>query len=192
MYKPYTIEHYKLLQILNDQFSLSQFDISPLSRNALLLEDRDGGQAAFLYDKGHMRETQIPSYLSPVQAREYIREQNLAGKIPPMYCFDDVTRWWLNTPNPLSYQQALGLSDTLYRHFLRKPLMDDKAALAMVSKGKISDAEYNDLLLWYLNGHRHDCWLGWLGLDFVGELYGLTLHYGTANPETLLFYLMDD
>lgn len=55
MYKPHTIEHYKLLQILNDQFALEQFDISPLSRSSLLVEDRDGGKIAFSYEGGIMR-----------------------------------------------------------------------------------------------------------------------------------------
>lgn len=192
MYKPHTIEHYKLLQILNDQFALEQFDISPLSRSSLLVEDRDGGKIAFSYDNGIMRQAEIPSYISPSQARDYIREQNLKGKLPPMFSFSDVTRWWLNTPNPLSYQQALGLSDGLYRHFLRNPLLDDDAALALVSKGKVSDKEYNDLLLWYFDKHRHDCWLGCLGVDGIGELYGLTRNYGTEYPETVLFYLTDD
>lgn len=192
MYKPHTIEHYKLVQFLKDHFALEQFDLSPLSRKALLLEDMDGKQIAFTYENEGIHLTTVPTYFSPSQAKDYIREQNLAGNLPPMYCFEDVTRWWLNTPNPLSYQQALGLSDTLYRHYLRNCLLDDEAAIALISKGKITDLEYNDLLLWYLNGHRHDCWLGWLGIDSVGELYGLTRNYGTKCPETILFYLAND
>lgn len=40
MYKPYTIDQYKVYQFLEENFALDQFLLSPLSRNALMLEDK--------------------------------------------------------------------------------------------------------------------------------------------------------
>ena len=52
--------------------------------------------------------------------------------------------------------------------------------------------EYNDLQLWYFNGHTMSCWFGPLGVDGTGSLYGLTFDYQTASPTKTQFYLLDD
>ena len=106
--------------------------------------------------------------------------------------FEALTRWWLDNPNPLTYQQALGMSDDLYRHFLSHPLISEDEALRLARKGLVTESEYNDLQLWYFNGHTMSCWFGPLGVDGTGSLYGLTFDYQTASPTKTQFYLLDD
>ena len=47
MYKPHTIEQYKIQQFLDANFAMEHFLVSPLSRTSLLLEDKTGEQIAF-------------------------------------------------------------------------------------------------------------------------------------------------
>lgn len=47
MYKPHTIEQYKIQQFLDANFVMEHFLVSPLSRTSLLLEDKTGEQIAF-------------------------------------------------------------------------------------------------------------------------------------------------
>lgn len=47
MYKPHTIEQYKIQQFLDANFAMEHFLVSPLSRKSLLLEDKTGEQIAF-------------------------------------------------------------------------------------------------------------------------------------------------
>ena len=42
MYKPHTIEQYKIQQFLDANFAMEHFLVSPLSRTSLLLEDKTG------------------------------------------------------------------------------------------------------------------------------------------------------
>ena len=168
MYKPHTIEQYKIQQFLDHTFAMEHFLVSPLSRSALMLEDRCGERIAFSFSDNEVREIPIPS------------------------AFEDVTRWWLNHPNPLTYQQALGLPDELYRRFLSSTLIEDEDAQRLAASGLVSEDAYQDIQLWYLNGNTADCWLGPLGIDGTGNLYALTFNYGTPRAKELKFYLLDD
>ena len=47
MYKPHTIEQYKIQRFLDETFAMEHFIVSPLSRTSLLLEDETGEQLAF-------------------------------------------------------------------------------------------------------------------------------------------------
>ena len=61
---------------------------------------------------------------------------------PRLRTFEDITRWWLDHPNPLTYQQALGLSDELYRHFLSHSMIVEEDAYRLASSGLISEDDY--------------------------------------------------
>lgn len=121
MYKPHTIEQYKIQQFLDHTFAMEHFLLSPLSRSALMLEDRSGERIAFSFSDNEVREIPIPSAASPEKVKSFIRRFRALGSKPHLHTFEDVTRWWLNHPNPLTYQQALGLPDELYRRFLSSP-----------------------------------------------------------------------
>lgn len=171
MYKPHTIEQYKIQQFLDHTFAMEHFLVSPLSRSALMLEDRCGERIAFSFSDNEVREIPIPSAPSPDKVKSFIRSFRALGAKPHLRTFEDVTRWWLNHPNPLTYQQALGLPDELYRRFLSSTLIEDEDAQRLAASGLVSEDAYQDIQLWYLNGNTADCWLGPLGIDGTGNLY---------------------
>lgn len=192
MYKPQTIEQFKIHQFLQENFAMEHFLLSPLSRSSLLLEDKNGIQIAFTFQDDCIHEITVPPPADPELIRDFCRRFRKLASRPILNDFDKLTRWWLDNPNPLTYQQALGLSDELYRHFLSRPLIDDEAARRLALKGLVTEDEYKDLELWYFNGNASSCWLGPLGLDGTGSIYGLTFHYGTPNAKRLQFYLLDE
>ena len=95
-------------------------------------------------------------------------------------------------PNPLTYQMALNLPDDLYRHFLAHMILEDEEVYRLVEKGLVTENEYLDIRLWYHNGPFRDHWLGPLGVDGTGYLYGLTRLYRKPNTYEMHFYVMDD
>ena len=68
MYKPQTVEQYKIRQILEKRLVIEDLYIIPLSRNALMVEDKYGIRLAFSYQNAVIKETDIPKYLSDEQA----------------------------------------------------------------------------------------------------------------------------
>lgn len=67
-----------------------------------------------------------------------------------------------------------------------------RITVRLARKGLVTESEYNDLQLWYFNGHTMSCWFGPLGVDGTGSLYGLIFDYQTASPTKTQFYLLDD
>jgi len=113
------------------------------------------------------------------------------NRLRPISCIDTNERRVL-LYKPHTYQQALGLPDDLYRHFLTYPPLDDDAVRRLVSKGLVTEKEFCDIRLWYRNGHVMTCWLGPLGLDGTGNIYGLTFRYRKPEERKYEFYLLDD
>lgn len=192
MYKPHTVEQFKVWQFLKEQFHLEHFILSPVSRKALLLEDKTGECIVFAWDgnAAQKQPTQEPASAEVVQA--FIREHHARSDRPHLNTIEEVTRWWLNHDSPLTYQQALGFSDELYHYFLTHAAYTDEQILAIVQKGVVTEEEYLGIKLWYLDGNAGRCWLGPLGLDGTGEIYGLTLHYRMPEQVAYDFYLEND
>lgn len=103
-----------------------------------------------------------------------------------------MTRWWLQNESPLSYQQALGFSDELYRYFLTHKKYSDEEVVAIAQKGLVSEEEYMGIKLWYFDGNVCGNWLGPLGIDGTGDIYGLTLRYRTPEQKEYVFYLENE
>lgn len=194
MYKPQTIEQFKIVQYLKQEhgFVMDQFILSPLSRSAVLLEDRTGDQIAFSFENGKVTELPIPEPPDQEEVLAFIRRFRQDPHRPALRNFEEITAWWLSTPNPLSYQQALSLPDDLYRHFLTHAIYDEETVRRLVARGKVTEEELLGILLWYRNGNVSWCWLGPLGLDGTGEIYGLVFHYRQPNAVEWKFYVMDD
>ena len=87
-----------------------------------------------------------------------------------------------NSRLTLTIPQVLAVADTCLLY----------TSLRLARKGLVTESEYNDLQLWYFNGHTMSCWFGPLGVDGTGSLYGLTFDYQTASPTKTQFYLLDD
>ena len=192
MYKPHTIDQYKVFRHMRENFVLENFLISPLSPSSLLLEDRDGNQIAFAYLNGAVCEVPIPSPHDQDSVRSFLKTFREAEPRPHLTDFESITKWWLDHSNPLSYQQALGLTDDQYRYFLSHPRMTDEQAIHIAASGLASEEDLLGLTLWYFDGHVRENWLGSLGIDGTGEFYGLTLRYGTPTAQELRFYLQDE
>lgn len=192
MYKPHTIEQYKIQRFLDDTFAMEHFLVSPLSRTSLLLEDETGEQLAFSFLDDEVREIPLPPPADLEKIKDFIRRFRALNPKPRLRTFEDITRWWLDHPNPLTYQQALGLSDELYRHFLSHPMIDEEDAYRLASSGLVSEDDYRDIQLWYLDGNTISHWLGPFGVDGTGNLYRLIFGYGTPAARALKFYLLDD
>src|SRR5699024_11930536 len=97
----------------SDVCSSDLFLVSPLSRTSLLLEDETGEQLAFGFLDDEVREIPLPPPAAPEEIKDFIRRFRALNPKPRLHTFEDITRWWLDHPNPLTYQQALGLSDEL-------------------------------------------------------------------------------
>ena len=182
MYKPHTIEQYKIQQFLDHTFAMEHFLVSPLSRSALMLEDRCGERIAFSFSDNEVREIPIPSAPSPDKVKSFIRSFRALGTKPHLRTFEDVTRWWLNHPNPLTYQQALGLPDELYRHFLSPPLIEDEDAQRLASSGLVQEDAYRTFSSGISTATPSPTAARPLGIDGTGNLYALTFNYGTPRP----------
>ena len=153
MYKPHTIEQYKIQRFLDETFAMEHFLVSPLSRTSLLLEDETGEQLAFGFLDNEVREIPLPPPAAPEEIKDFIRR---------------------------------------FRSLLSHPMIDEDDAYRLASSGLVSEDDYRDIQLWYLNSNAAARWLGPLGVDGTGNLYGLTFGYGTPAARTLRFYLLDD
>lgn len=192
MYKPQTVEQFKIYRFLEKQFVMEHFLLSPISRSALMLEDQSGDKIAFSYENGTVSEISIPPPPTPEKIMSFFKEFHSLDPKPILKDFKAITHWWLNNPNPLTYQQALNLNDGLYLHFLSHPLIDSDTAVKLAEKGLVTETEYDDLRLWYRNGNFASCWLGPLGIDGTGYTYGLLLKYGKPDTISYTFYLLND
>ncbi len=156
MYKPQTIEQFKVYQYMQKHFEMDAVILSPLSRHSLMLEDMTGARIAFSYENAAIREIPIPEPLSPEEVHEYLLSVKGGGVLPFISNYKEATKWWLNTPNPLTYQQTLGLADKPYRHFLTRPMLDEKKMIKLAKSGLVTESEYMDMWLWYyLNRPRN-------------------------------------
>ena len=192
MYNPHTVEQYHIYSYLKEKFYLEYCLLSPLSRSSMLIEDMAGGKAAFGYENGAVREIALPPPPDPEQVKAFLKGFQALEPKPCLTDFEGITRWWLDHPNPLTYQMALGLPDDLYRHFLTHEVLEDEAVYQLAAKKAVTESEFLDICLWYHNGHFRDHWFGQTGLDGTGDIYCLTRHYGTADAREMEFYLIND
>lgn len=192
MYKPHTVEQFHVWEFLKERFHLEHFILSPVSRKALMLEDKSGERIVFAWNGFTAEEQAAPEPVSAEEAKAFFRRHHARHDRPQLYTIEAVTRWWLEHDNPLTHQQALGFSDELYRYFLTHTAYTDEQILAIVQKKLVTEEEYLGIKLWYLDGNRSSCWLGPLGLDGTGEIYGLTIRYRTPEEVAYTFYLEND
>ncbi len=192
MYKPHTVEQFKVWEFLKEQFHLDHFILSPVSRNALMLEDKAGERIVFAWDGAAVVELPVPEPASDEKVNVFLRAHHLNPNRPQLRTIAEVTRWWLTNDTPLTYQQALGFNYVLYHYFLTHTQYTDEQVLTVVQKKLVTEDEYLGIKLWYLDGNSGGVWLGPLGLDGTGEIYGLTLHYRTSEQVEHTFYLENE
>lgn len=192
MYKPHTVEQFKVWQFLKEWFYLEHFILSPVSRRALMLEDKTGERIVFAWNGTSAVEQPVPVPAPDEIVKNFLLEQHIRPDRPQLRTTEEVTRWWLANSSPLTHQQALGFSDELYHYYLTHVAYTDEQIIAIVQKLLVTEEEYLGIKLWYLDGNTNCCWLGPLGLDGTGEIYGLTLHYHTPQEVRYTFYLENE
>lgn len=192
MYKPHTIEQFKVWRFLKERFLLEEFILSPVSRRALMLEDKTGERIVFAWNGETAVEEPVPEPADPETIRVFLKAYRGRPDRPRLTDIEQVTRWWLQNESPLSYQQALGFSDALYRYFLTHKEYGDEEVAALVQKGLVTEEEHLGITLWYFNGNVSGNWLGPLGIDGTGEIYGLTLQYRMPEQKEYVFYLENE
>lgn len=192
MYKPRTIGQYRVMEFLKAQFHLDSFLVWPISRDALLLEDRDDEQIAFVSTEDGIAECEVPPPGTSADLRLFHEYLNGKYPKPEQQTFDAKTRLWLESPIPISFAQALGLTDELFRHYLSHPMIDEEEMRRQIVTGSVSIGMYQSMQLWYLDGHVKDTLLLIAGVDGIGPYADLIFHYRTPFAESHQFYILGD
>lgn len=190
MYKPRTVEQFKVMEYLKEHVQMDSFLVSPVSRSGLMIEDGDGNCLAFQWVDGGVQEAPLPVPATREEHRAFVAKFHADPTHPHLSSLDDLTDWWLNHPSPLTYRQALNLPEELYRRYLScDRLLDLDDVLTLVMGGNVSDAEYLDLKLWFWDGHSGGNWLGPVGIDGWGERYELVFNWMTPAEMSYPFYV---
>src|SRR5699024_2541887 len=125
-------------------------------------------------------EIPLPPPAAPEEIKDFIRRFRALNPKPRLRTFEDITRWWLDHPNPLTYQQALGLSDGLYRHFLSHPMIEEEDAYRLASSGLGGEHHHCAIQPSHSHGTTTSHWVRPFGVDGTGLLYRLL--FGSGPP----------
>lgn len=191
MYKPRTVNQFKVMEFLKENFVTDVCLISPISRDGLMLEDRNMDRIGFVCHSDIISECVIPEPGTRGALRMFAESLRLAYPRAEQRTFEAKTQHWLNCPGLVTYQQALGLDDDLFRHYLKHPMLTEDDVRHLTTLGRVSEDVYHSILLWYLDGHCADNHLCVGGVDSAGTCIDLTFRYRQPNAELLQFYLME-
>ena len=96
---------------------------------------------------------------------------------------------WSTGAFPLIYQQALGLPDDLFRHYLKTQPLTREEVRDLAARGSVTEPDFWSMQLWRLDGHTEDCALCGPWEDGVGT-YGILFLPRPGQPaEELHFYV---
>lgn len=192
MFKPHTIEQYKVMCYIEEQFVKGSVLISPDSRTALKVTDSIGDSLIFDYRDGRVVESDARPVLVPNAWKEYIKQFRTNPDHPSFQNLEDIVRWWHQEDRPMSLQQAMNLPDDLYHHYLTQNILDTNEVCRLVALGRITEGQYLAVRLWYADGNFKDNWLGPVGTDGTGSLFEVVLNYKTVKESRFRFYVMDE
>ena len=193
MYKPRTVEQFKVMEYIKSKFQTDNLIVAPASRSALVIEDMLGEKMAFQWLGDTVVEIPVPQPAPQEVHLAFVRNFRTNPNRPHLSNWDELTDWWLNHLTPLTHQQALNLPDALYRRYLtceRRLELED--VLELVMRGAMTATEYMDVQLWYLDGHYAGNWLGPTGIDGNGDAYELVFHWLTAAELRYPFYVTEN
>ena len=60
MYKPRTVEQFKVMEFIREAFQVECFLVSPVSRTCLMIEDGTGNRLAFQWVEGVIMDAPLP------------------------------------------------------------------------------------------------------------------------------------
>lgn len=88
MYKPHTIEQYKVYRFLEENFALEHFLLAPLSRFGLMLEDKTGEKIAFAFLNDCVQEIPIPAPAAPETVIAFLKQFRSLTPRPVVHDFE--------------------------------------------------------------------------------------------------------
>ena len=191
MFKPHTVEQFKVMQYIEEVFHKGSVVVSPDSRTALKVTDSLGDYLVFDYLNGRVVEAEKRPIPSPEECAVYIKKLKAEPGHPSFTCLEDIVRWWHQEDRPISFQQALNLPDDLFQYYLGHKIIDMEAARRIACAGLVSEEGYLALRLWYMDGNFKNNWLGPTGVDGHGNSFELVLNYQLPSEIRFKFFLND-
>ena len=91
MYKPHTIEQYKVYRFLEENFALEHFLLAPLSRFGLMLEDKTGEKIAFAFLNDCVQEIPVPAPAAPKTVIAFLKQFRSLTPRPVIHDFEALT-----------------------------------------------------------------------------------------------------
>ena len=88
MYKPHTIEQYKVYRFLEENFALEHFLLAPLSRFGLILEDKTGEKIAFAFLNNCVQEIPVPAPAAPETVTAFLKQFRSLTPRPVIHDFE--------------------------------------------------------------------------------------------------------
>lgn len=192
MFKPHTIDQFKVMEYIKQTFVMSRVLVSPDSRTSLKVQDEIGDSIVFGFCDGRVTEVDERLNLPQEERRAFVKKFHADPGRPALNCLEDIVRWWHEADRPISLQQALNLPDDLYLHYLKHEILDDEEVRQLAATGLVTEEQYMAMRLWYHNGNFADHWLGPVGVDGSGDSYEVTFGYHTPQEVSLKFYLLNE
>ena len=98
MYKPHTIEQYKVYRFLEENFALEHFLLAPLSRFGLMLEDKTGEKIAFAFLNNCVQEIPVPAPAAPETVTAFLKQFRSLTPHPVVHDFEALTGFVKSMP----------------------------------------------------------------------------------------------
>ena len=188
-YKPCTAAQFRVMEYLRETFDTSQCLIYPARPNALILEDQFGEKLEFFFRDGRVLEHPLMPPADPASVDLFQRCLNYQFPTSSQQTFAARDALWSTGAFTLTYQQALGLPDDLFRHYLKTQPLTREEVRELAARGSVTEPDFWSMQLWRLDGHTEDCTLcgPW---DDGGGTYGiLVLTRDGQLEEELRFYV---
>lgn len=191
MYKPCTVAQFKALEYLRGSFDTSLCLIYPTGPDGLVLEDMHGGKLAFSWLDGRIKEQPVPEPGSVDDLRLFVDTLTYCCPEPSQWTFEMRHKLWMEGAFQVTYQQALGLSDELFRYYLSHPMITAEDIQGLVVQGTMKEDAFYSLVLWLQDGHTRECTLIGPIEDSAGIHASLFFDDPRHDVEMLQFYLVD-
>lgn len=189
-YKPCTAAQFRVMEYLHKTFDTAQCLIYPARPNALILEDQFGEKLEFFFRDGKVLEHPLMPPADPASVDLFRRCLQYQFPARSQQTFTARHTLWSTGAFPLTYQQALGLTDDLFRHYLKARPLTRAEVRELAARGSVTESDFLSMHLWRLDGHTEDCALCGPWKDRFGTYGILFLSRAGQLEEELHFYVM--
>ena len=188
-YKPCTAAQFRIMEYLREVFDTSLCLIYPSRPNALVLEDQFGERLEFFSRDGKVLEGPLTPPANPAFVDIVHKCLNCWYPVRSQQTFSARNALWSTGAFPLTYQQALALTDELFRHYLKTRPLTREEVRDLATCGSVTEADFKSMQLWQLDGHMEDCVLCGPWEDGIGTYGILFLTHSGQLEEELHFYV---